>query len=145
MAQLKSYRLLSYLGLIPFLVLTYLIWCGPIEEVRQYTRGFIVFSSSTLIFICGCWWGISYAQPIEVKFRMMFVGLAFALAAALMLAFGGWPFMVIALGAAHFLIWILEFCVPGIPIKHDYRVQRTVLTMTIVACHILVATQFIEG
>lgn len=138
----KSYRLLGYLGLLPFLVFTYDAWCGPIEDAKQATRAFIVFSSSTLIFFSGCWWGISYTQPSQVQLKMMITGLVFALGAATTLAFTGWRFIVIALGLAHILIWLLEFFIPKLPIKHDYRVQRTVLTMTIVVCHMLVATQF---
>lgn len=145
MVSFKSYRLLSYLGLLPFLVFTYQTWCGPLEQVHQFTRAFIVFSSSTLIFISGCWWSLAYTQTPEMKFKMMVIGLVFALSATVMIAFGVRPLMVIALAVAHILIWLLEFFVPKVPIKHDYRVQRTVLTMAIVACHMLVAAQFIDG
>ena len=149
MVPLKSYRLFSYFGLLPFLIFTYQTWCGPIEHVHQFTRMFIAFSTCTLVFIGGCWWGISYTQSEEVKFKMMVIGLTFALTCALgvtaMIALGGKPFMVISLGLAHFLIWLLEFFIPKVPIKHNYRVQRTVLTMTIVVCHMLVATQFIDN
>jgi len=144
MVFFKSYRLLSYLGLLPFLIFAYQTWCGPLEETYQSTRAFIVFSSSTLIFISGCWWGLAYTQPSQVQFKMMIVGLIFALSAAVMLAFAGKPFIVIALGIAHFLIWLLEFFIPKVLIKHDYRVKRTVLTMTIVVCHMLVAIQYLD-
>lgn len=144
MTSYKPYRLLIYLGLIPFMVFTYQTWCGPIEEVRQSTRIFIVFSATTLIFLSGGWWGMSYTQPPKIQFRMMITGLVFALGSALTIAFAELPFLVIALGVAHFLIWLLEFFIPQTPIKHDYRIQRTVLTMTIVVCHMLVATQYLD-
>lgn len=142
MFTIKSYRLLTYLGLIPFLVYTYQTWCGPIEEVQSSTRSFLVFSSSTLIFISGCWWGISYRHEQSARLRMMLVGLCFGLGSALLVTFVPREWGVVILGLAHFVIWILEFFVPGIQLEHNYKIQRTVLTMTIVVCHMLVATQF---
>lgn len=145
MAFLKSYRLLPYLALVPFLVFTYNTWCGPIESISSSTACFMVFSAAALIFICGCWWGISYSQSEKICLRMMLVGLIFGLGAVLILAFTGLSFAVPVLGLAHLAIWILEFFVPQIELSHNYRVQRAVLTMTIVVCHMLVAIQFLSS
>lgn len=74
---------------------------------------------------------------------MMLIGLVFALAAALITAFVPLKWATISLGAGHFLIWAMEFFVPGLEAGHSYRVQRTILTMTLVVCHALIAIQFL--
>jgi len=143
MFSLKSYRTLAYLGLIPFLVFTYQSWCGPIENVHSSTRAFLVFSACALVFISGCWWGISFTLSDQARLPMMLIGLVFALAAALITAFVPLKWATISLGAGHFLIWAMEFFVPGLEAGHSYRVQRTILTMTLVVCHALIAIQFL--
>lgn len=143
MFSLKSYRTLAYLGLIPFLVFTYQSWCGPIEETHASARAFLVFSAYVLVFISGCWWGISFARSDQAKVPMMLIGLAFGLTAALITAFVPLKWATISLGIGHFLIWVVEFFVPGLETGHSYKVQRTILTMTLVVCHALIVIQFL--
>jgi|GEM_PF-4439543 len=143
MLSIKSYRTLAYLGLIPFLVFTYQSWCGPIEGVRSSTHAFLVFSAYALVFISGCWWGISFTGPDKAKVPMMLIGLAFGLSAALITTFVPLKWATISLGFGHLLIWILEFFIPDLEMEHSYKVQRTILTMTLVVCHALIAIQFL--
>jgi hypothetical protein len=139
----KIYRTVAYLGLIPFLIFTYQTWCGPIEDVRASTRAFLVFSACVLVFISGCWWGLSFSRLDDSRLPMMLIGLSFGLAAALITAFLSPKWSAITLGFGHFLIWILEFFIPGLNMEHSYKVQRTILTMTLVVCHVLIAIQFL--
>ena len=143
MLSLKSYRTLAYLGLIPFLVFTYQTWCGPIEDVRASTMAFLIFSACALVFISGCWWGISFSEAGNPKVAMMLIGLSFALAAAFVTAYFSPMWAAISLGLGHFGIWILEFLIPDLRMEHSYRIQRTILTMTLVVCHALVTIQFL--
>jgi len=74
---------------------------------------------------------------------MMLIGLAFGLSAALITTFVPLKWATISLGFGHLLIWILEFFIPDLEMEHSYKVQRTILTMTLVVCHALIAIQFL--
>lgn len=143
MLSLKLYKTLAYIGLIPFLVFTYQSWCGPIEDVRASTRAFLIFSTCALVFISGCWWGISFTEAGSPKVAMMLTGLSFGISAAFVTAFFSPMWAAVALGFGHFVIWILEFFIPDLHMEQSYRIQRTILAMTLVVCHVLITIQFL--
>ncbi len=143
MIPLQYCTYLPYIGLVPFLVYTYQAWCGPIEELENFTRHFLLFSSATLIFISGSWWGVSYSRPGKIRSTMMLIGIGFGLLSALFLAFATDPVALVALGVLHVTIWLLEFMVPQIELEQHYKMQRTIVTMVTLVCHLLVATQYL--
>ena len=51
-------KLLSFLGLFPFVALTALIWINPVWDIFILLI-FIFYSLFIYIFLCGSWWGIA--------------------------------------------------------------------------------------
>jgi len=51
-------KLLSFLGLFPFIALSALIWINPVWDIFILLI-FISYSLFIYIFLCGSWWGIA--------------------------------------------------------------------------------------
>ena len=142
---LRPYQIIGYLALTPFLLTTYLSWCGPMDKIDLANHAFLIYSSLILVFIAGSWWGFSFSQKEPLRLKMMVVAIMFSLAVVPALYGGMTVLSVLFLCAGHLCFWLLEFLIADLPVEPSYRTQRTIVTLTIFVSHLLILVQFIPA
>lgn len=139
--QTRLYQVLGYAGVIPFLVGTFFTWCGPMQETIYAAELFIVYSVVVLSFLAGSWWGFSLPQGQTTRATLVVGSCVYALFAAGSWLIGYQPLTLILLGIGYVAIWLHEFFMPVSDGSGAYRIMRTLLTLTVFVCHLLVAMQ----
>lgn len=140
-SQSKLYHILGYAGLSPFLYGTFMVWCGPMEKQLPTAELFVVCSILLLGFIAGTWWGSAFSENSRVQRRITLSSYAYALFTLGCWMVGNLPVTVLLLGFGYIAIWLHEFFIPISNNRRSYQVMRTLMTLTIFVCHLLVAAQ----
>lgn len=135
------YQVLGYAGLLPFLVATYLTWCGPMQDIIYAAELFTIYSIAVLCFLAGSWWGYSFADANGSESKLLIASCAYALVATGSWLLGYLPATIIVLGVGYVAVWLQEFFIHGPVGQGAYRTMRSILTLTVFVCHLLVAMQ----
>lgn len=142
---------LGYLGLVPFFVGTYYTWCGPHNEILYAGQAFTVYSIVVLSFIAGSWWGATLSSAKEnpsISDRRQTILIVSSCIYACF-AVGCWllsnlSLTVTLLGFGFVGLWFQELYFPSNNLSSSYRLMRTVLTLSVFVCHVLVAVQLYQ-
>ena len=141
--KLNLFRYIGYVCATPFLVLTYLAWCGPIHWIHHTTQALI---SLSFIFLLGfstyCYLSldrVSRRKKYLVSISVMLIGIP------LLFALNGIEQIIahILLTLSHIALWGIEV----FKIKHSEQhiQQRTAFSLILICCHILTATQYLPS
>ena len=138
-------KLLSFLGLFPFIALAALIWINPVWDIFILLI-FIFYSLFIHIFLCGSWWGIAREKNKSVLPSILFFFFPLILAFVLCLMEASfspsysetYKFILgplIALLLAFELGHIYEKKI--LNLEEDYIELRFKLTFSVRICHLL--------
>ena len=138
-------KLLSFFVLIPFILLSALIWINPAWDIFILVT-FIFYSLFIHIFLCGSWWGIARENKESLSSSIVFFFLPFLLAFVLSLIeyifdplySNSYKFI---LGPIIALLLAFEFGhiyeKKALDLDDDYIQLRFKLTFSVRICHLL--------
>lgn len=139
---------LGYLGLVPFFVGTYYTWCGPHSEVLYAAQAFTIYSIVILSFIAGSWWGATLLSSNDDNNRRQAVlivsSCVYAGFAVVCWLLSSLALTISLLGFGFVGLWLQEIYFPSNNLSSAYRLMRTVLTLSVFVCHVLVAVQLYQ-
>lgn len=132
----KIVYLLGYAGLLPFVACAVLAWFDePISPFFVF-HVFIIYSIVILAYLCGSWWGFSFAVAETGPRNTLLLGsIGLLLLLWLLLVFYQNEWAVVMLTAGYLVLYAGEKMNPALPVDGGYRRMRLLLTAVVVLCH----------
>ncbi|MFT6895848.1 MAG: hypothetical protein ACJA13_000245 [Paraglaciecola sp.] len=134
-AYMKTWQILGYLGLLPFMACLYLGTQTTVLGIDA-KQAFIAYSAVILSFIAGSLWNAQH-QPHHT--RQHVISNVFSLIAFISILVGG-AFAIAILAVSYLLLFayenkLVKQCKPG-NLKGDYITMRFWLTLSVALLHI---------
>lgn len=138
-AATKAVYYLGWAGVIPFVAGAVLVWFD--EPVNPYfvLQAFQVYSLMVLSFLCGTWWGFSFAG-LEERLRLVLLlgGITLFVFLWLVMLFVPSTQTLLILGLTYGALLLPELRLRGLPVDRGYRGMRLLLTGIVLLCHLSV-------